>query len=260
MGNLRFQILASGSSGNACLVWSDNTCVLVDAGLSVRALKERLKFSSVDISMIEAVVISHEHSDHVKGLGSISRRYKAEVYISSETLTALPARIGEIPKKKFLVRGKSFKIGDLKFYPFSLPHDASDPVGFTISCGSRKIAICTDLGTPTHLVRSSLSSCQAVILESNHDVEMLRNGPYPLELKQRISSRWGHLSNDQAMELCEQIFHSELHVVCFAHLSRTNNTKEHVEKKISNLRGDPKWRHVNFFIADQDEPLSPIEL
>lgn len=260
MGKLRFQILASGSSGNACLVWTDNTCVLVDAGLSVRTIKERMKISSIDISMVEAVIVSHEHSDHVKGLGALSRMHKTEVYISRETFEALPVRVGEIPRKRFFIRGKTFGIGDLEITPFSLPHDALDPTGFVISCGSLKLAICTDLGVPTKLVKSLLNSCHAVVLESNHDVEMLKNGPYSEELKQRIRSRMGHLSNEQALDLCQEIFHSELHVVCFAHLSKVNNTKDLVSKNISSLKEDHRWRSVNFFIADQDEPLHPIEL
>ncbi|MGC8720909.1 MAG: MBL fold metallo-hydrolase [Thermodesulforhabdaceae bacterium] len=260
MAPLRFQVLASGSSGNACLVWTDNTCVLIDAGLPVRTIKERMKASSIEPSQIDAVVVSHEHFDHVKGLGPISRMYGIEVYISPETFEALPPRTGDIPKKRFFVRGKSFSIGDLTFTPFSLPHDASDPYGFVISNGSASIAICTDLGTPTKLVQSYLCKCQAVILESNHDVDMLRNGPYPLHLKQRIQSRVGHLSNDQALELCQKIFHSELEVLCFAHLSKINNTKELVMESISKLRNDTKWSPVRFLIADQDEPLLPIEL
>ncbi|MCX7822980.1 MAG: MBL fold metallo-hydrolase [Syntrophobacterales bacterium] len=260
MGRLRFQILASGSSGNSCLVWTDNTCILIDAGLPVRTLRERMKTSSIDISMVDAVVVSHEHLDHVKGIGPLNRMYGTEVYISPETFDALSARTGDIPRKRFFYRGKPFSIGDLDIIPFSLPHDASNPTGFVISYGSTKLAMCTDLGTPTNLVKSFLSSCQAIILESNHDVEMLINGPYPIKLKQRIRSRLGHLSNDQALALCQEILHSDLHVLCFAHLSKTNNSKELVMKNISTLRRDSKWHYVNFLIADQDEPSLPVEL
>lgn len=260
MASLRFQVLASGSSGNACLVWTDNTCVLVDAGLPARTIKERMKGSSIDPSQIDAVVVSHEHLDHVRGLGPISRMYRTEVYISAETFATLPSKTGEIPKRRFFVRGKPFRIGDLAFTPFSLPHDASDPSGFVISNGSARLAICTDLGTPTKLVQSHLANCQAVILESNHDVDMLQNGPYPLHLKQRIKGRLGHLSNDQALELCKKICHSELEVLCFAHLSKTNNTKELVMESISRLKNQRQWSHVRFLVADQDEPLLPVKL
>ncbi|MEJ5301310.1 MAG: MBL fold metallo-hydrolase [Thermodesulforhabdaceae bacterium] len=261
MGTLCFQVLSSGSSGNACLVWTNNTCILIDAGLSVKALKERMKTSSIDPSQLDAVVVSHEHYDHVRGLGPLSRMYNLEVYISPETFQSLPAKTNNIPRKRFFTRGKPFEIGDLTILPFALPHDASDPTGFVIANGITRLAICTDLGTPTNLVKSCISKCQAIILESNHDVEMLQNGPYPIHLKQRIRSRVGHLSNDQALELCREISHQELEVLCLAHLSKINNSKDLVMNNIvSTLRNQPQWRCVQFFIAEQDEPLAAIKL
>jgi len=260
MGSLWFQVLASGSSGNACLVWTDNTCLLIDAGLTVKTLKDRMKSSSIDPSQIDAVIVSHEHYDHVRGLGALSRMYGLEVYISPETFESLPSKVNHIPQKRFFMRGKSFEIGDLIVFPFSLPHDASDPVGFIITNGVARLAVCTDLGIPTNLVKSCLSKCQAIILESNHDAEMLQNGPYPIHLKQRIKSRLGHLSNDQALELCQEIFHQELEILCFAHLSKINNSKDLVMNNVSTLQKQPQWRSVRFFIAEQDEYLHPIKL
>ncbi len=257
---LSFQILASGSKGNAYIVWTENTCLLIEAGLSYRAIKEKMKHSSIEPSSIEAILISHEHKDHSKGLFSFYRRHKKDVYLTKGTIEALGVKIEEIANKRLFMRGKPFTIGDIKITPFSVPHDASDPVGFLISSGSANLVICTDLGTPTNLVKTYLRTSQAIIIEANHDPKLLQNGPYPPPLKQRIQSRTGHLSNDQAIELCEEIYHDELAFVCFAHLSQINNSESIIQNRIKELKTDRKWQSVNFLIAHQEIPTPIIRL
>ena len=257
---LYFQVLASGSKGNAILVCSPKTCVLVDAGLSGKELARRLDKTPATGPKLAGIVLSHEHQDHIRGCGILSRRFDLPVYASQGTLEGLPPQVGQIPNVQVFQSGASFKIGDLIFHPFAISHDAGEPVGFVIEHESTLLGVCTDLGVATQLVRTRLQGCHGLVLEANHDMDLLLNGPYPWHLKQRIKSRHGHLSNTDSIELLEAIHHSRLKAVVFAHLSEVNNHPDAVSKCSSQIRQSPQWECVRFEIGKQQEVTPDIEL
>jgi phosphoribosyl 1,2-cyclic phosphodiesterase len=224
--SLQFQLLASGSRGNAAVVCSEKTRVLLDAGLSARELVRRLDQTTVKAKQLDAVVVSHEHTDHVRGLGTLSRRLDLPVYLTQGTLENLPQETGQLADVKLFQPGTPFTVGDIKISPFAISHDAKDPAGFVLEHDTYKLGVCTDLGIATQLVRTRLQGCHGLILEANHDPDLLFSGPYPLPLKQRIRSRHGHLSNADSLELLKNVCHNELRVVLFAHLSEVNNRPE----------------------------------
>jgi phosphoribosyl 1,2-cyclic phosphodiesterase len=219
-------MLASGSKGNAIYVSDGRTAILVDAGLSGIEIERRMKSRDINPESLDAIVVSHEHEDHIRGVGVLSRRYNLPVYISAKTLAAALPLVKSIRKTVLYVCGASFQINTLHIHPFSISHDAADPAGFTITLNQRKIGIATDLGIVTAMVRHHLQSCDLLILEANHDPDMLISGPYPWHLKQRVNGRTGHLSNQDSRILLEEIQHDHLQHVILAHLSETNNTPE----------------------------------
>jgi phosphoribosyl 1,2-cyclic phosphodiesterase len=223
---LQVCVLASGSKGNAIYVSDDRTAILVDAGLSGIEIERRMQAACIDVRSLKAILVSHEHSDHIRGVGILARRYRLPVYITSETATAAAQSLGRIDRMQHFEIGRSFAIDDLAIHPFATSHDASDPAGFTISQNGRKIGIATDLGIATAMVKQHLQACSLVVLEANHDPTMLTEGPYPWPLKQRIKSRSGHLSNQDSGDLLAQLKHDGLSHVILAHLSETNNTPE----------------------------------
>ncbi|WDP91451.1 MAG: MBL fold metallo-hydrolase [Desulfobacter sp.] len=248
--------LASGSKGNSILVSSADTAVLVDAGLSGIETQRRLDAVGEDPQNLKAIIITHEHTDHVKGAGILSRRFDIPVYITQETYRACK-NLGKIEHLEFIECGKSFEINDLRVNPFSISHDARDPAGLTLSHGKKKIGIATDLGIATNLVKSHLSGCNALYLESNHDPEMLFNGPYPWYLKQRVKSRTGHLSNLEARDLVAELLHRDLHHLVLAHLSEENNRPEMAAQEVAKgLNGSNTALHV----AGPDRPGERIQL
>jgi phosphoribosyl 1,2-cyclic phosphodiesterase len=219
---VRVCLLASGSKGNSVFVEAGSCKVLVDAGLSARELLLRLAAIGVEGRELDAILISHEHSDHVRGAGALARKLKIPLLVTHPTCRAGSASIGKTEIIEFEA-GCPFALNDIWIDPFPITHDASDPVGFMIECGEGKIGIATDLGIATRLVAEKLKGCRAVVLESNHDEEMLANGPYPWHLKQRIRSRHGHLSNSESAALLEEIIHPGLEAILLAHLSEVNN-------------------------------------
>ena len=215
-------MLASGSKGNAIYVSHGNTSILVDAGLSGVEVERRLNSRNLSARSLDAVIVSHEHSDHTKGVGVLSRRYSLPVYISSRTAKACD-RLGRLYKFRELICGRSFNINHIQIHPFSLSHDAADPAGFTVESDGVKLGIATDLGIVTGMVKEHLKNCQALVIEANHDPQMLIDGPYPWPLKQRIQSRTGHLSNSNTRDLLAELKHDRLQQVILAHLSEENN-------------------------------------
>jgi phosphoribosyl 1,2-cyclic phosphodiesterase len=175
---------------------------------------------------LDAICVSHEHADHIQGVGVLSRRFDLPVYVSVQTAAAAAPLMGNIATLETFECGSPFSIKTLTFHPFALSHDAEDPAGFTISRNGTKIGIATDLGIATHMVQEHLRDCTALVLEANHDLEMLTNGPYPWPLKQRIKSRVGHLSNCASKDLLTALQSDRLEHVILAHLSETNNTAE----------------------------------
>ncbi len=225
-------ILASGSKGNAIYISDGTTSILLDAGLSGVEIERRLNFSGLSPENLDAILVSHEHSDHIKGVGILSRRYHLPVYMTKETEKAAHCIVGTIEETKHFQCGESLNINTLSVRPFSICHDAIDPAGFTFSHNDIKIGVATDLGVATSLVKSHLEGCTALILEANHDPTMLINGPYPWPLKQRVKGRTGHLSNSDSRMLLKELLNDHLSHVILAHLSETNNT---MEKAISEV-------------------------
>jgi phosphoribosyl 1,2-cyclic phosphodiesterase len=250
---LLFQSLASGSKGNAILVCSQKTRILLDAGLSARELVNRLQRTGVRADQLDAVVISHEHTDHVRGLGTLSRRFDLPVYLTQGTLDHLPLEIGQVADVNLFQPGNPFAIGDLRITPFAISHDARDPAGFVLEHEAHRLGVCTDLGIVTQLVRARLQGCQGLILEANHDPELLLNGPYPPPLKQRIRSRHGHLSNAESFELLQSIHHRDLQIVLFAHLSEVNNQPDLVLSSSREFLNGSGWDCVTLEVGKQHE-------
>ncbi len=220
---LKFCALASGSKGNALYVSDGSTSILVDAGLSGVEIERRMAEMEIDPASISAIVVSHEHTDHIRGVGVLCRRYGCTAYFTQDTWKASSKAVGKIEKRKYFTPGHAFTLGKLSIHPFSLSHDAVNPTGFTVSGSQGKIGIATDLGIATAMVRNHLQDCNILLIEANHDVQMLLDGPYPWHLKQRIKGRSGHLSNDSTYELLGELLHEGLTHVILGHLSETNN-------------------------------------
>lgn len=224
--NLSACILASGSKGNAIFISTGHTSLLIDAGLSGIEIERRLRSRGLDPKDLNAILVSHEHHDHILSVGVLSRRYKLPVYINSKTRKAAISQLGNLHEFKRFECGSMFTINDMSIHPFSISHDAQDPCGFTVHQNGTKIGIATDLGIATTMVKEHLKGCTLLILEANHDEEMLINGPYPWPVKQRIKSRTGHLSNAASKTLLKELQHDGLKYVMLAHLSETNNTPQ----------------------------------
>jgi len=218
-------LLGSGSSGNTTLVSDGTTHILVDVGLSGRETARRLRECGLEPDKISAIVISHEHGDHCRGVGPFAKNLDIPVFMTEAALAcsglALDSR-----KYHRIGSGESFDINGILFTGFSVPHDAIDPLGFVIEKDGVKIGIVLDLGYLSNLVIERLKGCDGIILESNHDVEMLKVGPYPWALKQRVMSRRGHLSNDSVAQYLGNDFDGKAEHVVLAHLSKNNNLPE----------------------------------
>ncbi len=243
--------LASGSRGNAIYLSDGATSILVDAGLSGIELQRRMQARGLAPERLNAIVVSHEHADHVHGVGVLSRRYKLPVYMTEKTRTALPAAVGKIAEAKTFAAGRSFAIGAVRLEAFAVSHDASEPSGFIFARNGIKIGLATDLGIATALVRERLKDCRMLILETNHDRRMLEEGPYPWPLKQRIQSRLGHLQNEASRDLLAALVHDGLSHVILAHLSQTNNTPEKALAAVAPVLNASRARLT---VALQDEP------
>ena len=225
-------VLGSGSKGNAVYISDGTTAVLVDAGFSGIEIQRRMAARGLNPADLDAILVTHEHGDHIHGVGVLSRRFKLPVYLNARTAKAGSGPLGRLHRSRYFEGGKPFTIGDINLHPFSISHDADDPVGFTAACNGIKIGIATDLGIATHVVKAHLQHCALLIIEANHDPEMLENGPYPWPLKQRVSGRTGHLSNDASRELLEAVQHGGLTHVILAHLSEVNNTPNHAFRAV----------------------------
>lgn len=219
---MRVCLLASGSKGNAIYIETRESRVLVDAGLSAREIEARLAAIGVRGDELDAVLLTHEHSDHCRGLGPLVRRHRLPLFVHSKTLGAMP-NLGKIEEVREFDSGSRIHFRDLEIGVFATTHDASAPVGFTLTGGQGQVGIATDLGIATRLVKDALQKSRVLILESNHDEEMLRDGPYPWPLKQRVRSNHGHLSNAASADLLQALLWDGLEAVFLAHLSEVNN-------------------------------------
>lgn len=219
---IRFASLGSGSKGNALLVECGSTRVLVDCGFGPRELAARLARLGVEPESVAAVLVTHEHADHVGGVARCAARFGWTVHASHGTVAAA-GRLADGAVRRFDSHA-SFSIGDLEVHPYPVPHDAREPTQFVFSDGAQRLGVLTDAGTVTPHIASMLAECAALVLECNHDPDMLRNGRYPPPLKRRIAGGFGHLDNDQAAALLRSIGGSQLRHVIAAHLSEENNT------------------------------------
>ncbi len=254
---LEVLILGSGSGGNCALISSPRTSILLDAGFSRRETLRRLDGRSLE--RLACIVISHEHSDHVAGLPGLSRKLEVPVYLNSRTHAALGAAGEALPRVEYFTTGQSWQVGDIEITPFTIPHDAVDPVAFTLSCGSSKVCFVTDLGYIPENVKDQLKGADCLVLESNHDLDLLKIGPYPWPVKQRVMSRVGHLSNLALAEYLTQDFDGCARHLVLAHLSQSNNLPE-----LAQLTAEAALRQAakspRLTIAKQDQPLPAILL
>ena len=225
-GPLRFSVLASGSSGNACYVETAEARVLIDSGLSGEELIRRMEGNGIDPSKLDGIFLTHEHIDHIRGAGPLARRFDLPVYANRLTMRRALKNVGNLSKPVFFQTGQPIMLRGLCIETFTKCHDAADPVGVMVHADGARLGIITDLGRSSPVVEDRLRGCHALVLEFNHDEKMLEEGPYPPELKRRIKGPEGHLSNSQAGELLTTLCHNALSTVVLAHLSEKNNDPE----------------------------------
>jgi phosphoribosyl 1,2-cyclic phosphodiesterase len=223
--SVRVCVLGSGSKGNSTWVATESTRVLIDAGFSRRETLARLAAAGEPADRCTALLISHEHSDHIYGLDKLALSWKCPVHITAATRAVLQSG-AKIEAWETMTPGTRFQVGDIEISPFCIPHDAVDPVAFTLVAQGIKIAIVTDLGYIPELVKQRVEGCHCLVFESNHDLEMLKVGPYPWHVKQRVMGRQGHLSNLATAEFLEADYDGSAQVIVLAHLSETNNHPE----------------------------------
>lgn len=232
---LNFCSLYSGSSGNSLFIQTENTKILVDCGVSCKKVEEGLASLDVNPSSIDAIIVTHEHSDHIKGLGTFSKKYDVPIYANSETLDNMEEQTSKISDDNintFKV-SKKFEIGDLDILPFSILHDAANPCGFNIFKNNKKISIATDIGTMDKKTIKNLEDSIFILLESNYDPDILKYSPYPYPLKRRIAGPTGHLPNDIAGETISYLMKSGLQTAMLGHLSKENNFPELAYKTVT---------------------------
>ena len=227
--------LASGSKGNCTYFGSSQTKILIDAGISGKAIQARLSEINVDLSEINAILITHEHTDHIQGLKTLAFKWGIPVLANHETAKGIVETFRECPKFKIFSTGETFEFGDLEIHPFSIQHDTLDPVAFTIKVDGLKMGFCTDLGFATSLVQNHLKQCDYLVIESNHEPSMVYASARPMIYKQRVLSRSGHLSNEACGNLLAHIFHSGLKHAHLAHLSSECNSPEVAIKVIREI-------------------------
>jgi len=249
---MRFASLGSGSEGNGLLVECGITRVLVDCGFNLRETTQRLARIGLDPSDLAAILVTHEHDDHGGGVSRLARRYDLPVYLTYGTLVALGPRGSMLPRVNLIDSHTPFIIGDLEIHPYPVPHDAREPSQFVFSDGDLRLGLLTDTGDSTPHIQRMLSGIDALVLECNHDLELLMNGPYPQSLKRRISGRLGHLDNGTAARILAGIDCSRLQHFIAAHLSAQNNTPELARSAMSAaLKCEPAW----VCVATQSEGL-----
>ncbi len=260
---MRFCVLGSGSRGNSTVVAHSKGVLLLDAGLSCRAVENRLREAAgIPLEDVEGILISHEHADHARGLDVLLRRCRAPVYCNRETFNALQSIWPRLERSRFRLfsTGREFEAAGFRLFPFSVSHDAMDPVGFRIENGDARLAVVTDLGRPTHLVAEHVRGCDAVILEFNHEPEMLQESPRPWSLKQRVLGSQGHLSNGQGAALLQAALSPRLRWAVLAHLSAECNDPETALDYAREALRRRSGNGIRLLVADQRTPTDPVNL
>src|SRR6516165_916739 len=259
-------VLASGSRGNSAVVQTSSTRILVDAGISGRETFKRMKALGEDPRALSAIVITHEHSDHVYGVATLSKKLKVPIFMTGPTHQAWARSMRDengvrptLERLEVFSAGRSFQVGDIAITPFTIPHDAADPVGFTFRAEGVKIGFATDLGYVPASVCDHLRRCDVLLLEANHDLEMLRVGPYPWSVKQRVMSRVGHLSNDALAQFLRNDYDGGAAYVVLAHISEQNNHPEIARLAAEKALGKQLTLIQNrVVLASQSTPMDPI--
>ncbi len=258
---MRVTVLGSGSAGNATLIEADGVRIMIDAGFSGKDLAMRLAMVGVEVSSLTAILITHDHGDHTRGMGVLARRFGVPLYMTAKTAVACKGMLNGKEDVRHYHAEERFRIGGFEVQPFLTVHDAADPVAITIKhlpTGSR-MGVATDLGRPTAGVRAALKGCHLLVLEANHDDAMLWQGPYPWSVKQRIASSHGHLSNRAAAELARDLHHPGLGGVVLAHLSEHCNDGSLASDVIGESLSKAGYRGM-MRVAGPARPLEPIEV
>src|SRR5512141_126614 len=254
---MRFACLGSGSRGNALIVERGATRLMLDCGYPVRETERRLARLGLAPADLAGIVVTHEHSDHTAGASKFARKHELPLWLTHGTLKGLPGDAAAVQRINIIDSHSPFAIGELQLLPFPVPHDAREPAHFVFSDGARRLGVLTDTGTSTSPIEAMLSGCDALVLECNHDLDMLVNGDYPQALKVRVSGRYGHLDNASSAGLLAALDRSRLQHLVAAHLSEHNNTPELACRALAEVMGCASdWIGV----ADQDEGFAWREI
>ena len=260
-----FCSLYSGSSGNSIFVASDKAKILIDAGMPGKKIDAALNVIGQNAEGMKGIFVTHEHSDHIKGIGVMSRKYDIPIYANDKTWSAMEGSIGKIKEHniKVIDRRSTIQIEDMSIKSFAIPHDAIAPVGYTIESGNKKISVATDFGTFTEEIKENIRESEVILLESNHDVSMLKYGPYPYLLKRRILSEVGHLSNDDCGRAIVEISkYGPIKKILLGHLSRTNNNPDLAYQTVLSTieeNGLKQGKDVILGMADRNNPSGYIK-
>lgn len=258
---VRLTILGSGSAGNCAYVETDEARVLIDAGFSLRQIRQRLATIGRVPENLTAILLTHEHSDHVQAVGRLNSKLRVPLYCNRPTKEAVEFQLQSKLDCRVFATGASFEIGDITVETFMVPHDAQDPVGFLLRTASGSIGIVTDLGHTTRLVIERMRAANILLLEANHDVRMLQDCPHrPWSLKQRILSRHGHLSNEAAADAAEQLMSTDLRHLYLGHLSRECNRPELAQRVMQERLEKMGAHHVRLELAAQNQPSPTLTL
>lgn len=250
---MRFASLGSGSRGNSLVVEAQRTRLLLDCGFGLAATVNRLGRLGLVPADISGIVVTHEHEDHIGGVARLARRYSIPVWLTPGTLTGFEALFSEVTEVRMIHNYEAFTVGDLQVQPFPVPHDAREPAQYLFGDGVRRLGVLTDVGCSTPHIEAVLSGCDALVLECNHDAEMLRTSSYPQRLRERIAGRFGHLDNDAAAGLLSRLDNDKLKHLVAAHLSQENNRPELARAALAAVMNcAPEW----IAVADQDEGLA----
>lgn len=259
--SIKLCVLASGSRGNCTFIGTENTRILIDAGLSAKKTAERLADIGETPEDIDAICVTHEHGDHIAGIRVLQKKHDIPVYANAGTFEGIRAarQGGDVACRQFTT-GSAFEIGDIRIEPFSVPHDAYEPVGFVVCFGETRIGVATDIGIATNLLREKLRSCEVIVIEANHDEAMLHEAPRPWSLKQRILSNQGHLSNRASAGIISEIAGEGLKHLFLAHLSSDCNTPSHARREFEDSLAAAGHDHVTVRVTKANVVSEILEL